>query len=105
MMPALLKAFFEQVFRPSFALEYSARMPKKLLKGRTARLVITMGMPAFVYRWYFGAHGSKALKRSILAFAGITPVKKTLIGMVDAMSAQKRDSWLKKMRALGRGGE
>src|SRR5690606_30737959 len=56
-MPALLKAFFEQTFRPGFAFEY---LPKgrwrKNLTGKSARIVITMGMPAFAYRWFFRAH-------------------------------------------------
>ena len=101
-MPALLKAFLEQVFRPGFALAYEAgRMPKKLLKGKSARIVVTMGMPALIYRWYFGAHGLKCLKRSILRFAGVTPVKDTLIGMVEDADEAKRERWLDKMRSLG----
>ena len=56
-MPALLKAFLEQVFRPGQAFDYGdGGFPKKLLAGKSARLVVTMGMPAFLYRWYFGAH-------------------------------------------------
>jgi putative NADPH-quinone reductase len=53
-MPALLKGFFEQALRPGFALGPTepGRMWKKLLKGRSARIVVTMGMPALVYRWY-----------------------------------------------------
>ncbi len=48
-MPAYFQAFLEQVFRPGFAADKSsAGKPwKKLLTGRTARVVITMGMPAF----------------------------------------------------------
>lgn len=104
-MPALLKAFLEQVFRPGFAMAYEAgRMPKKLLTGKSARIVVTMGMPAFIYRWYFGAHGVKSLKRSILKFAGITPIRNTLIGMEGGDEA-KRARWLDKMRSLGRQGK
>jgi len=33
-------------------------MWKKLLKGRSARIAVTMGMPALVYRWYFDAYSS-----------------------------------------------
>ena len=100
-MPALLKAFLEQVFRPGFAMAYEAgRMPKKLLTGKSARIVVTMGMPAFVYRWYFGAHGVKSLKRSILQFAGIMPIRDTLIGMEGGDEA-KRERWLDKMQSLG----
>jgi hypothetical protein len=28
-------------------------MPKKLLAGKSPRIVITMGMPVLVYRWFF----------------------------------------------------
>lgn len=105
-MPALLKAFFEQVFRPGFALAYeSGRMPKKLLTGRTARVVVTMGMPAFIYRWYFGAHGVKSLTGGILAFSGIGPIKQNLIGMVEGLDGAKRERWLEKLRRLGSEGK
>lgn len=50
-MPALLKAFLEQVLRPRFAFEIGFRgTSKKLLTGKSARIIITMAMPAFVYR-------------------------------------------------------
>lgn len=47
-MPAILKGFFEQVFRPGFAIAKSdsGMLGKKLLKGKSARIVVTMGMPA-----------------------------------------------------------
>src|SRR6516165_12251033 len=65
-MPALLKAFFEQVMRPGVALEYREHgFPRGLLMGRSARLVVTMGMPALIYRWYFRAHGVRGLERSV----------------------------------------
>jgi putative NADPH-quinone reductase len=72
-MPAVLKAFFEQALRPGFAFgeAQAGRMPKKLLKGRSARIVVTMGMPAFFYRIFYRAHSLKSLKRNILEFCGI----------------------------------
>lgn len=103
-MPALLKAFVEQVFRPGFAYKFKGPKPEKLLVGKSAHVVVTMGMPAFVYRWYFGAHGHKAFKRNILEFCGITPVKATFIGMVESPKTD-RQRWLVKMRGLGAAGE
>ena len=81
-MPALLKAFLEQVLRPGFAFERDARDPfaAKRLGGRSARVVVTMGMPALVYRWVFRAHSLKSLERNILGFVGIRPVHETLLG-------------------------
>lgn len=104
-LPALLKAFLEQVFRYDFAFEPNAngRFEKKL-KGRSARIVVTMGMPAAAYRWYFGAHSLKSLERNILKFSGIRPVRESLFGMVDQASARKRARWLGNIRALGTAG-
>ena len=104
MLPALLKGFLEQVFRPGLAKSSDPRIWMSLLKGRAARIVVTMGMPALVYRWYFGAHGLKSLERSILAFIGVRPIRETLIGMVESASEKQRKAWLDKLRALGERG-
>ncbi|HSS65137.1 MAG TPA: NAD(P)H-dependent oxidoreductase [Gammaproteobacteria bacterium] len=104
-MPALFKGFLEQVFRYDFAFEQKpdGRFEKKL-KGRSARVVITMGMPAMAYRWYFRAHSLKSLERNILKFAGISPVRESLFGLVEDADEKKRARWLDKMRALGAAG-
>src|SRR5690349_5022459 len=49
--PALLRAFFEQVFRNNFAMRMKphGRGWTRLLRGRSARVIVTMGMPAVVY--------------------------------------------------------
>lgn len=105
-MPALLKGFLEQVARPGFALSRpeGQLLPQKLLAGRSARLVVTMGMPALVYRWIFRAHSLKALERNILGFVGIGPIQETLIGMVEGEASQ-RQRWLKRLAELGRRGD
>lgn len=106
-MPALLKGYLEQVARPGFAVAEDRLNPlgRKLLAGRSARLVVTMGMPSLVYRWYFRAHSVKALERNILGFVGIAPVHETLIGLVEGMDDDVRAKWLGKLATLGRRGE
>lgn len=100
-MPAVLKNFFEQVMRPGFAFHYREnRFPRKGLKGKSARVVVTMGMPALFYRLVYGAHSVKSLKRNILRFVGIKPVKSSLIGNVEG-SADGRAEWLGTMKKLG----
>ena len=54
-MPALLKAFLEQVMRPSFAFHRDGSRTRAALGGRSARVIVTMGMPGLIYRWWFGA--------------------------------------------------
>lgn len=103
-MPALLKGFFEQVFRPAFTGTSASHFGKKLLDGRSARLIVTMGMPALVYRWFFRAHSLKALERSLLGMVGIAPVRETLIGQTGDMAPEQAATWLRAMQELGRHG-
>ena len=102
-MPARLKAFLEQVARPGFALARQAKNPLHagLLAGRSARVVVTMGMPALFYRWYYGAHSLKSLERNILNFVGIAPVRSTLVGGAGQMAAAEVAAWRQRMQVLG----
>lgn len=106
-MPALLKGFLEQIMRPGFAFSEEGGNPLALkrLKGRSARVICTMGMPAAVYRWYFRAHSLKSLERNILGFVGIAPVDETLIGMVGKLDDKSAAKWLARMATLGREGK
>lgn len=102
-MPALLKGYFEQVARPGFAFDRTKGGPlgQKALGGRSARVVVTMGMPALAYRYYFRAHSVKSLERNILGFVGIAPIHETLVGSVDSLGPKGVGRWLSKLRALG----
>lgn len=102
-MPALLKGFLEQVLRPGFALARSPANPLKagLLGGRSARIIVTMGMPAPVYRWFYRAHSLQVLRRNILRFAGIAPVGATVVGGAGDMPAETFASWCARLRRLG----
>ena len=103
-MPALLKGFLEQIFRPGFAMEYRERQfPRRLLAGRSARIVVTMGMPVMLYRWYFGAFGVRGFERSILRFAGIKPIRESFYGLTFS-DENKRARWIEDMRRYGRYG-
>ena len=102
-MPALLKGFLEQVARPGFAFGSEGGNPfgRKGLVGRSARVVVTMGMPALVYRWYFRAHSVKSLERNILGFVGISPIRQTLVGSVEQLGDAGVARWRGRLRALG----
>jgi len=103
-MPAVVKAFFEHVCRNNFAVEQDAEggLPKQKLKGKSARVIVTMGMPAFAYRTGFGAHGVRSLEKSILGMAGVGPVRETLIGGVGALNKSSAAALLLKIQELGR---
>lgn len=103
-MPARLSAFFEQVLRPAVVAPKGpdGKAGKSLLAGKTARIVVTMGMPAWLYRWGCGMHGVRLLKSGILAYVGIKPTRVTLLGGVEAVSPARRTAWLARLAALGR---
>jgi putative NADPH-quinone reductase len=103
-MPALLKALLEQMLRPGFAFSTLklGRWPVKFMSGKSARIVVTMGMPAAIYRWYYRAHSLRSLQRNILKFVGFRRVRATIIGSAATMTRAQRVRWLDSMRALGR---
>lgn len=49
-VPALLKGFIDRVFLPGVGVEYLKRFPyiRKLLKGRSARVIYTQNSPQWV---------------------------------------------------------
>lgn len=105
-LPALLKGFLEQLLRPDFAFEPTDKgWPKTKLDGRSARIIVTMGMPALAYRWLYGAHSLKSLERNVLKFVGIKPIRETLFGSVENRGTAKRDAWLDEVRELGLAGK
>ncbi len=99
--PALLKGFMEWIGCHEFLLgQGKGMMPKGRLANRSARILVTMGMPAPVYRLFFRAHGVKAFDRGILRIAGIKPVRTSYIGGVGA-SADRSRRWIAAARGLG----
>ena len=106
-MPALVKAFFEQLSRHEFAIAENEEggWPRKMLKGKSARVVVTMGMPNAAYKIFFGAHGVKSFESGILGMAGFKPIRDTLIGGVGEMSEKQAEKQFANMRALGARGE
>lgn len=112
-MPAVLKGFLEQTFRPDFVFPdrelglgqrrkgmglLSYLRARKALSGKSARIVATMGMPAFLYRWHFRPHP----ERTTLRFSGVRRIRSCWIGRVDTAGPRARKRWLRKMRMLGR---
>lgn len=97
--PAMLKAFLEQVFRYGFAVGEPGSGKAGLLGGRTARVIVTMGMPAPIFSVLFDGAGLKCLTRGVLRLAGLR-VRSTIIGGVEG-AASRRSHWLRRVEALG----
>jgi NAD(P)H dehydrogenase (quinone) len=100
-MPAILKGFLERLLQPELVEPSRTGKFVKVLQGKSARIIVTMGMPAFVYRWWFRAHAVKLLKRNILNFMGVSPVRTTMHGNIEGVSAKTRRHWLEEVRIMG----
>lgn len=101
-MPALLKGFLEQLLRPGVAITYKKGYPQGLLENKSAHIIITMGMPALVYRFFFFSHSLRNLKRNILKLVGIKDIKCTIIGSVENTEKIKQSKWFEKMKKHGK---
>lgn len=73
-----------------------------LLKGKSAHILVTMGMLALVYRWYFGPHALRILSGNILGFMGVSPIRDTVFGRVENVDDEERRRWLAQAAELGR---
>ncbi|MBL7225695.1 MAG: NAD(P)H-dependent oxidoreductase, partial [Desulfobacteraceae bacterium] len=102
-MPALLKGFIDKVFLPGFGFQYRKGSVwwDKLLKGKSARLIVTMDTPPWYFRLFYRRPGHNAMKKSTLEFCGVKPVKVISIGPVKSSKKSKRKSWLTQVQKLG----
>lgn len=102
-MPALLKGFIERILQPGLIRRQGtdSAMNWRIFPGKSARIVMTMGMPTLAYRFWYGSSTIRLMKRNILHFIGVKPVRHTLFGMVADVPTDKRHEWLKQMEALG----
>ncbi|WP_409347330.1 NAD(P)H-dependent oxidoreductase [Paenibacillus sp. MBLB4367] len=102
-MPALLKGFIDRVFLPGFAFKYrkGSMLWDKLLKGKSARLIVTLDTPVWYYYLVQGKPGHNAMKKTTLEFCGVKPVRTTNIGPVRQSSDERRSGYLTHIRKLG----
>jgi NAD(P)H dehydrogenase (quinone) len=102
-MPALLKGFFDRSFLPGFAFQKRENSVwwDKYLTGKSARIITTMDQPAWYHWLIYGEPAHKALKKMILEFCGIKPVKITSIGPIRFSKDEFRKKYLEKVNALG----
>ena len=101
-LPAILKGFLERVLQPELVLSSKAHTFPKLLKGKSVRIIVTMGMPALIYRIWFRAYALKMLKRNILGFLGAGPIHSKIFGSIERIGPKGRTRLLAQMETLGR---
>lgn len=103
-MPALLKGFLDRVLLPGFAFRYEpeGKGLSSLLKGKTARLIITMDTPRWIDRWLYGSPVIRQLKYPILRFCGIKLREVLYFSPVIKSTATQRLGWIEQTKRLAR---
>jgi len=103
-VPALLKGFIDRTFLPGFAFKYRQGkvFPDKLLKGRTAHLLVAMDTAPWYYKWVYWMPGLHQMRKHTLAFCGIKPLTTLMFGPVLTSTTTQRQRWLQQAMALAR---
>lgn len=103
--PALLKAFLDFLFTDGWAF---LNLPSKrnkhlpLLKGKTGRVITTMDTPAWYYRLIYFSPGTNLIKKTLLEYCGIKPVKITILGSIDKVEPRTRQKWISTLKKMGK---
>ena len=102
--PAIMKGFIDRLFVPTIAFKYrpNSIFWDKLFKGRTAHIITTLDQPSWYYRFVYGRPSVNQLRKSILEFCGISPVKVTYVGVIRNSTELQRDKWVQQIFDLGR---
>lgn len=101
--PALLKGFVDRTLLPGFAFQYrqGSSLWDKLLTGRTGRLIVTADSPGWYLKLISGNPAVRSMKQGVLEFCGVAPVRTTLCAGVKQSKPERREGWLREVRALG----
>ena len=102
-VPAILKGFIDRVFTPGFAFKSDPKggFANKLLKGKTGRLIVTMDYPKWYYKWFLKRSSQIMMKKGVLDYCGIKPVKVTEFTPIKTASENQRLKWIQQTHELG----
>ena len=101
-MPALLKGFVDRILVPDFAFKYhkGSVFQEKLLKGKTATLLVTMDGPSWYHRLMMRSTGTFIMRKGILDYCGIRTVQTFIMDHYNHSSDVQKQRWLRKIEQL-----
>lgn len=102
--PAIMKGFIDRTFLPgiTFETQQKSPFPKPLLKGKSARVIITSDTPKWYDFLYMKRPVRHQFNKGVLAFCGVSPIKTTYISVIKNSNEKQRASWLDQVYALGK---
>lgn len=102
--PAIMKGFVDRIFLPGIMFEYvkGKSIPKRLLKGKTGRIILTADTPRW-YDWiYMKSPTINQFKKGTLQLCGVKPVKVTYISPIRNSTDKFRQKHLDKVFEMGK---
>jgi NAD(P)H dehydrogenase (quinone) len=101
--PALMKGFIDRTFLPGITFETipGKALPRQLLKGKTARIIITADTPKWYNYLFMKSPAINQFKKGTLEFCGVSPVKVTYISPIKSSTKDNREKYIEKISLLG----
>ncbi len=103
-LPAITKGFIDRLFLPGMAFKYRENSVwwDKLLTGKSAHIITTLDQPSIYYWLAFGRPSVNQLKKTVLEFCGISPVRVTYVQPIRNSTIDFRNKWLEKAEQMGK---
>lgn len=99
-LPAKAKGLFDRALLPGRAFDPRVRrfgLPKPLLAGRTARLILTSDTPDLYFRLVYAQAMRLQVQRQIFKFVGLSPAGYRHFAAVEHSTAGQRATWLEQV--------
>ena len=103
--PAMVKGLFDRILMPGFAFSYRRGDPfwQKLLAGRSADVIVTADTPPWFLRLVYGDPIGRRMRKQVLGFSGLRPVRVTVFGPTRQGAAAKGiEAWKARAEAIAR---
>lgn len=104
-LPAKVKGLFDRALLPGRAFDTRNKtrlgLPRPLLTGRTARVVVTSDTPGWFMRLAYKNALFWQLRRQILEFVGLKPTRLTHLGPASEAKPDQVERWVKLIQDLG----
>lgn len=104
-IPAKLKGVFDRALLPGQAFDTRNTnrfgMPKPLLGGRSARVILTADTPGWFLRIAYGNAIRKIMARQILGFVGIRPTRFSHFAPASHAAPEQLREWCETLRETG----
>lgn len=102
--PAIMKGFVDRVFLPGifFKFEQGQLFPRKLLKGKSGRALVTLDTGFWLGRVGLGFLHRLITCLAVWRFVGIAPFRMSLFGPMVSSNETYRKKWLARAYLLGK---